>query len=145
MRKYGVDAFEMFVIDEASHFADAALLEIKYIAMFKEMGRLLYNCTDGGDGPVDYVGKPIGSISTSVKDALARKKAKGEKLGGRCKFGYRPVGKGVEKNSHYWIREWILQKRENKMTLFAIVDAAEEMGMDGITYSIVQRVCKEGP
>lgn len=50
MRKYGEDAFYIIELEELSTKTEANLSEISHIAECKNIGIILYNMTNGGDG-----------------------------------------------------------------------------------------------
>lgn len=56
INKYGIENFN-FEILELCETSKLDELEIKYIKLFKEMGNILYNLTDGGDGGMIMCGE----------------------------------------------------------------------------------------
>jgi group I intron endonuclease len=70
MKKYGVENFEMRVVDESDDEKHALnVLERSWIRKLKDEGRDVYNLTEGGEGNVGYVPTP----ETRKKLSLALK------------------------------------------------------------------------
>lgn len=101
IRKYGVDAFKIEVIDECSNFEELKELEKYYIDKYNTLAPNGYNMTMGGDGAL---GRPL-TEETREKMAAARR-------------GKTPWNKGV-KNSQvgHWKGKTMSQEARQKMSI----------------------------
>lgn len=87
------------------------------------------------------------TIALRVTNALAEKRRKGERLGGRAPFGFICAGTGFAEDPELApLRAWILEQKREGSTLKAIVSRASQEGRSNrgraLTYAVVQAVCK---
>lgn len=146
MAKHGTDNFTFMVIDEVGTWEEAVKKEHELISMFKSMGRLLYNCTEGGDGPVKLEGS-TDNVGASTRAALAIAKQEGRHVG-RIPFGFiiDEQGKLKECSKDGWIRKRVLELRNDDRTYKQISKMTFKEGglKDGkpLTITLIERICK---
>lgn len=101
IRKYGIDAFELQILEECSSDAEALLAEAQQIASYRQRGITLYNLTDGGEGA-------SGMKMSEESRAAIRHKLMGHSVTDETRSKLSLAQKGIPKGPRPdWVKERI--------------------------------------